>query len=712
MKPLRVWRHRLLWRLFHWVAALWVGLTFVLRLPLDLVFALADTLLVNLVKSGEGTRGAKCRVIDALSSRHCCKPSGKYANRWVFKIVCPHLGARPKHGPHYSSCEARLADIRPLKTWLWGFAAVLAVVIFWPLWPQVSALALRNARKGAAEQPGAGHATTATDPDPMPDVTGEEARGFAERGRRCFERKEYTEAIRCYTEALSFDPTMADAVYQLALCHLAVGDTQAARVSLEAALVLDPNAKQARAALAQLDRGSAGAQTPSPPEAPPSTEAQEPATEPILPKVHNLREVPPPRAEVREEPAPAPPVTADTPLADPVLRLEKECRQLFAEGDYVGAKLEAHRILAYRPGRASAQQILAACMRQTGDRAGAERVLHQILLAHPQRADVRLELADCYDEAGRTRAAEREYVRVVKDDPPCARAHIWLAEHYLKRGDVPKAYQHSKAAAELGVSMPGSTPEQTGSEPVHAPVEPVAAPTLPDRLSTRTDRPAPRVAAKIAVKPVVLGPSFDPPPVRPRLRLAVSRSSPRYSDLVRVAERLHKGDPKPAMDLARACAIEIDFVHAGLALAFQHQAQGHPGQARAEYERVLAQSPQNVTAMANLAAALTELGERLDRATELAADAQRLEPGNFRVADIYAWTLVKRGAYEQAMAILLPLVAHDPLDALVRLHMAEANMGAGHYAKARAMLGPLAAQRDSAQARQAQAALERLRRLE
>jgi len=167
-----------------------------------------------------------------------------------------------------------------------------------------------------------------------------------------------------------------------------------------------------------------------------------------------------------------------------VLRLEKECQQFFAEGDYVGAKLEAQRVLAYRPGRVPAQRILAACMRQTGDSAGAERVLHQILLAHPRHTDVRLELADCYDEARRMDAAQRQYLRVTKDDPTCARAHLWLVEHYLKRGDMAKAYQHSKAAAELGVTLSGSSARQAGPERVDTPTGPAAAPTLPTHLST------------------------------------------------------------------------------------------------------------------------------------------------------------------------------------------------------------------------------------
>lgn len=70
---------------------------------------------------------------------------------------------------------------------------------------------------------------------------------------------------------------------------------------------------------------------------------------------------------------------------------------------------------------------------------------------------------------------------------------------------------------------------------------------------------------------------------------------------------------------------------------------------RLSYDNALTADPTDAMAMNNYAYFLTEIGDNLDKALELSAEAKTLSPDNATILDTYAWVLFKRGDYKEAL---------------------------------------------------------------
>ena len=73
--------------------------------------------------------------------------------------------------------------------------------------------------------------------------------------------------------------------------------------------------------------------------------------------------------------------------------------------------------------------------------------------------------------------------------------------------------------------------------------------------------------------------------------------------------------------------------------------------AKAAYEKVLAISPDSVTALNNLAELYTDNLSQLDKALELAQKARQLAPKNIAVTDTFGWVLYQQGEYAKALSL-------------------------------------------------------------
>jgi Flp pilus assembly protein TadD len=118
---------------------------------------------------------------------------------------------------------------------------------------------------------------------------------------------------------------------------------------------------------------------------------------------------------------------------------------------------------------------------------------------------------------------------------------------------------------------------------------------------------------------------------------------------------------------------------------------GDDAAARAAYERVLALEPANVVALNQLAWFLAAREIELDRALELAGQADALQPGNASVLDTKGWVLFLGGDEQAAVETLREAHAIDGGQrSLIALHLARAEAAAGDRPRAVAILRELA----------------------
>jgi putative PEP-CTERM system TPR-repeat lipoprotein len=99
------------------------------------------------------------------------------------------------------------------------------------------------------------------------------------------------------------------------------------------------------------------------------------------------------------------------------------------------------------------------------------------------------------------------------------------------------------------------------------------------------------------------------------------------------------------------------------------------------FREILAQQPDNVPALNNLAWALHEMNDAT--ATTYAERAYAKAPNNPDVQDTYGWLLVERGDVKRGTELLKQATAASPNSAEIRLHLAKALLKGGDKAAAR-----------------------------
>jgi tetratricopeptide (TPR) repeat protein len=135
--------------------------------------------------------------------------------------------------------------------------------------------------------------------------------------------------------------------------------------------------------------------------------------------------------------------------------------------------------------------------------------------------------------------------------------------------------------------------------------------------------------------------------------------------------------------------------------------QGQIREAIGTYERLIASSPNNVTALNNLAWLYQEAGD--GRARDLARRAHKLAPENPAITDTYGWVLLKSGEVEKALSVLQDAHRAHPDFTSISYHLALALEAAGRRGEAVDMLRRLLRESpDAALAEEARTLLEEL----
>ena len=712
MDPFRVWRHRLLWHVFYWGAALWVVLIFLVSLPVDFVFCLIDLARVNCLKLKRSRGVPGCVIVDALTGGPCCAASRKYRNRWLLKLVCPYIGNRPLPGAPYSPCHADPKAIFPL--WVRAAVIVVALIFLYRMWPREE-----TATEEVYYEAVATADVTASSPlrhdEPLPDAAGRAREMFA-AGESCLGQRDYAGARQHYEVALEYQPALAEAHYGLALSQLGLGKEKEARSSMRAGLKLKPHWPEASMLLARIELalGNLADAEVFARQARDGDAQNESALELLL-QIDAAKKREAERArEVQPNPA----------------AIEKVCRSLFEAGRFAEAKRHTEQALARQPSHVPLMVLLARCYRHTGDRNRAKAALWQILKSYPHRTDLRVQLAAWHDEDGETSRAELEYRKALSTDPNCNAARRWLAaaEREREKVQIAKASQKRETADARGGPTRTLVPTWGQRSQTRQPAESQPEPRRYLRLSHQTTRPAtnqqrtaqqrtharllPTRLSMTAPRPVAPQPKRQPKPKR-RMDVrvtvppyAISQHCPRRAELEQAARSLAQGKWNDALRIASRLGLFGDQIHAGLVRAFKEHAQQNTRRARDEYERVLELDSSNLTARANLACLLAEATDEYERALSLAREAHRAETGNLRFADVHAWALARSGAQVEGAKALKSLAKRHRTDSLICLHLAWTHLAAGNRRGARdELVNVLSMARDQCQVKAARATL-------
>jgi Flp pilus assembly protein TadD len=120
--------------------------------------------------------------------------------------------------------------------------------------------------------------------------------------------------------------------------------------------------------------------------------------------------------------------------------------------------------------------------------------------------------------------------------------------------------------------------------------------------------------------------------------------------------------------------------------------------ANAQYERVLAQEPENFVALNNLAWNYLTDGDA--RAEGLARRAYDLRPDSSAVVDTLGWILVKKGSLEEGIAMLRSALELGDARPEIRFHLAAGLVAAGQTEEAKTILQEILATEDEFSSRQ------------
>jgi tetratricopeptide (TPR) repeat protein len=128
---------------------------------------------------------------------------------------------------------------------------------------------------------------------------------------------------------------------------------------------------------------------------------------------------------------------------------------------------------------------------------------------------------------------------------------------------------------------------------------------------------------------------------------------------------------------------EPSSIPANTMLAIILERQGHPDEAKARYEKVLAIDPRAPVAANNLAWMYANKGENLDVALQFAQTASTQLPDRLEVTDTLGWVYQKKGLPKFAIPIFQGVVKKDPQNPQYRYHLGIALASAGDSAAAR-----------------------------
>ena len=234
---------------------------------------------------------------------------------------------------------------------------------------------------------------------------------YLDKGRKEFQKKNYTNAILHFKTAMQAQPRDAEPYYQLGLAYLASNDFNSAASHFRKASELNPKHVGAQLKLAELMAASR------------SREILEEAQK----RSRDILAISPGD------------VDALNVLAITELKL----------GNPQSAEAHLEQALKQSPGHLKSSVALAQTKLARKDIAGAEEVLRQAAAQAPKSPEPRLYLGGFYSALGKTSEAEQEFRRALEIDPKNGQALLALGALEVRTGRSEEADQVYRRVAAL-----------------------------------------------------------------------------------------------------------------------------------------------------------------------------------------------------------------------------------------------------------------------
>lgn len=324
---------------------------------------------------------------------------------------------------------------------------------------------------------------------------------------------------------------------------------------------------------------------------------------------------------------------------------------------------------------------LGIARRETGDFDGSVTALTQAISLKPKSSTGYYQLGETYLAMGQPKQALAEYTRAQPLSPDPRQIRLRMADAHMADGDVMRAIQiyeelaRSKGAdlkvlnalgnAYLANNQPGLARKTFDRAVVEHPKEPAAFLMLGSHLAATRDY---RGAIAAYDKGLKLAPKE--PALLQAQALAYSRA----------------GDPAKAIDAAsRLVDATAGNLEAKFLLASLRDEAGQREAAMQGYREILAQQPNHVGSMNNLAMALSLQGQQ-EEALRLAQRARNLAPKNVLVLDTVGFVQLNSGRVDEALATLRTATTLAPDNPTILYRLGTAQLKAGDRSAAKASL--------------------------
>jgi tetratricopeptide (TPR) repeat protein len=294
------------------------------------------------------------------------------------------------------------------------------------------------------------------------------------------------------------------------------------------------------------------------------------------------------------------------------------------------------------------------------------------LALEPESLPLHYALAQAYETSASTDAALSEYQRILDLDPVNAALIDHIGELLLAKGDSEGARARFEAAHRL------------------QPSDPVSCLWL--AADAEKDEDWARALDELKTS-AALG---DDPTLNLRLSYYATQAG-RLADALRILEAAHgrwpgndqiayflalgyddvKQSGKAVTLLRQVLELKPGWYEARFQLATILEKLNDMAEAEKEFRRLLADKPDDASALNYLGYSLADRGLNLAEAERLIREAVRLAPANAAYLDSLGWVLYKQGRSTEAVAELGSAAAGDPEDSTVWDHLGDAWSAAG-----------------------------------
>ncbi len=341
--------------------------------------------------------------------------------------------------------------------------------------------------------------------------------------------------------------------------------------------------------------------------------------------------------------------------------------------------------LEVNPNAPEALRAMAVLQTRNKDYAGAERNLRKILANTPDDVRTRVEIGDLFYYSGDLAKAEQEYAALIKTSAQNPAGYLRLSALHMIKKDAAAAETVLRECTQINPDAPSL---------MTALVQVLMAAdksTAAEKISQEVISSHPDKAIGYATLGQVFAQEKKYAEAEAMFRKAIDLEpgwlAP-YNTLARLF--LVQGKQGQAIkELENLKAADPNNMSAYLSLALLYENEGNPAKAISLYRELLAKSPEAWVALNNLAFLLSNNQpgtQELDEALRLAEQANKLRPKEPAVLDTLAWVQYRRGAMNEALALVEDMLASNPEDPGIKYHAAVIFKESGRLEEAREQL--------------------------